>query len=599
MHKAIFEARLRALHHEEERGFLLIEAVIAITLIFAGLTALAYTATNGFRYVSYARERQAANGIANQVMEEIRGLVYSDIQNGLSSTVLGTDSNLVTSCPADDVGVYRFLTCTGEKVKTTNGLSNVLPLVPNSGTCPGSTLPLCSAASYPVTYTWSTYVTNNNPAKNPFRVTVIVTWTSKSIATAGIQTVKTQSLFWSPTGCGTTSLSLHPFASPCQPFFFGQATHGAGSIGVAGTLSSNTFQSGSLSTMSSSANIQQEQVVQIQTALSGTGTSIIDTSGTRSTGSTTAITTAADGDPANAAPPYSAPAFSPSGGSVSSPISTSSSVNWIKFTNPANDAGSMDAAAFATATSVCPPGGGQTDGLACGGTSVTQGTPLAVTGNIFNSNPSVGAVTFLQSAAPASATTTISNRDAISSQDGKITETVTRTIGRLDIGGLPVGITSPPAGWSGYFVSLTNYSDTVTTIAGSTAGDPVATITSGTLSYWNGTSYTAVNLVTTPTYSIPNTWAPTFQQTFPGNKKIAVTMGTTGITMGSQPTTVSSPTGSGSILRNDVTSSIGSPMSGQFTYSIAVNNATVANFTFTLDLGAISTRAVYKAAQAA
>jgi hypothetical protein len=263
----------------------------------------------------------------------------------------------------------------------------------------------------------------------------------------------------------------------------------------------------------------------------------------------------------------------------------------------------MDAAAFATSTNVCPPGGGQTDGLSCGGTSVTQGGLLSATGNIAGNQPTVGAVTFVQMAAPATATTTISNRDAISSQDGKITETVTRTIGQLDIGGLPAGINPLPSGWNGYFVSLTNYSDTVTAIAGSTAGDPVATITSGTLSYWNGAGYTSVNLATTPTYSIPSSWTASTSQSFSGNKKIQVSMSTTGIAMGSQPTKTSSPSGSGSILRNDVTSSIGSPMAGQFTYSIAAgsgnNPPTVATFTITLDLGAISARAVYQAAPAA
>jgi type II secretory pathway pseudopilin PulG len=602
MLRVMIRARMRARLHPDERGFTLVEAIIAITMIFASVTALAFTATNGFRYVAYARERQAANGIANQVMEEIRGLAYSKIQQGLSSTVLGTDSNLVTSCPADDVGVYRFLTCTGEKVVTTASLPNVLPLVPNNGTCPGSTLPLCSAATYPVSYTWRTYVTNNNTGKNPYRVTVMVTWTSKSIASTATQIVKTQSLFWSPAGCGGTSLTLHPFAAPCQPFFFGQASYGAGSIGITGTFSGTTFQSGTLSTMSSSADIQQEQVVQIQTSLTGTGASIADSAGTRSVGSTTAVTTAADGDPANVNPPYSAPSFSSSGGvPVSTPTTVSSGVNWIKLTNPANDAGSMDAAAFALGSSVCPPAPAvaETDALACGGTRVTQGTLLSSTGNIIGNNPSVGGVTFLQMAAPASATTTTSNRDSITSQDGKVTETVTRTIGRLDIGGLPVGFTPTPAGWGGYFVSLTNYSDTVTAIAGSTAADPIATITSGTISYWNGSGYTSVDLATTPGYSIPSSWSQGTTASFAGNKKIVVTMTTTGIAMGGQPTKTSSPAGSGSILRNDVTSSIGSPMSGQFTYTIAVNNTTVVNFTFTLNLGAISARAVYQAKQAA
>ena len=88
----------------------MVEAMIAITIIFGSLTALAYTATTGFKYVAYAREKQAANGIANQVMEEIRGLVYSNIQQGLTSgpvagpNPLASDPNAVTGCPADNVG---------------------------------------------------------------------------------------------------------------------------------------------------------------------------------------------------------------------------------------------------------------------------------------------------------------------------------------------------------------------------------------------------------------------------------------------------------------------------------------------------------------
>src|SRR5438874_9374171 len=122
MSTLMLHARWRARLHADERGFSLIEAMIAITIIFGSLTALAYTATTGFRYVAYAREKQAANGIANQVMEEIRGLVYSNIQQGLSSgpaagpNPLASDPNVVTGCPADNAGVYRFVACSGEQI---------------------------------------------------------------------------------------------------------------------------------------------------------------------------------------------------------------------------------------------------------------------------------------------------------------------------------------------------------------------------------------------------------------------------------------------------------------------------------------------------
>jgi Tfp pilus assembly protein PilV len=57
-----------------ERGFTILETVIALMVIFASMTALAYSATIGFRYSGYGRDRIQASGIANRIMEDIRGL---------------------------------------------------------------------------------------------------------------------------------------------------------------------------------------------------------------------------------------------------------------------------------------------------------------------------------------------------------------------------------------------------------------------------------------------------------------------------------------------------------------------------------------------
>ena len=82
---ARFLARVRSRLHRDESGFTIVESVIAIVLIFASLTALMYTATIGFRYIAYSRERVQATGYANQVMENIRGLAYAKVQSGLNS----------------------------------------------------------------------------------------------------------------------------------------------------------------------------------------------------------------------------------------------------------------------------------------------------------------------------------------------------------------------------------------------------------------------------------------------------------------------------------------------------------------------------------
>ena len=82
MTRAMLRRRLRALAHDE-RGFTILETVIAITVMFARMVALAYTATVGFKSIAYARERVTFNGVADRIMEEIRGQAYSKIQTGL------------------------------------------------------------------------------------------------------------------------------------------------------------------------------------------------------------------------------------------------------------------------------------------------------------------------------------------------------------------------------------------------------------------------------------------------------------------------------------------------------------------------------------
>ena len=98
--------RVHARLHDE-RGFSLLETIFAVTIMFAALVALAYTATVGFGYQSLSRARQAANGIANEVMEEVRGLAYEHITDGLLDTDLAGDANIV-----DCTGTMRLLSCT-------------------------------------------------------------------------------------------------------------------------------------------------------------------------------------------------------------------------------------------------------------------------------------------------------------------------------------------------------------------------------------------------------------------------------------------------------------------------------------------------------
>ena len=67
-----------------------------MVVIFGSFTALAYTATIGFRYISYGRDRQQATAFANKIMEEIRGQAYSVITRGMSTSDLTGDPKIVS-----------------------------------------------------------------------------------------------------------------------------------------------------------------------------------------------------------------------------------------------------------------------------------------------------------------------------------------------------------------------------------------------------------------------------------------------------------------------------------------------------------------------
>ena len=227
--------RLRALG-TDERGFTLLETIIAITVIFGSMVVLAYAALASLNYQDVAKQRQGADAVSSKVMEEVRGLAYDKITAGLLSTDLSGDANIV-SCS----GTYRFLSCTagstpgsGEKIVNSPGLATTTPIVPHRS----STAPNANVTLDHITYTWSVYVTQDDSVTNaPYRVTAIVTWTKG--ASGGSKLVRIQSLFWSPIGCASTA--THPFASPCQPFYLGNATVPNGDITVSGTIGDTTF----------------------------------------------------------------------------------------------------------------------------------------------------------------------------------------------------------------------------------------------------------------------------------------------------------------------------------------------------------------------
>ncbi len=570
---------LRARLHPDERGFTLLETIIAITVVFASLTALAYTATIGFDYMAYARERQAAAGIADQVMEDVRGLAYSKIQTGLSSSDLSGDPNMVTSCAGDPVGTYRFLSCAGDIIVNSSGLPSTARLVPHQGTI----------ALNNVTFSWATYVTNNSPSTTPYRLTVLVTWASAAFPNSQTATVKTQSLFWSPSGC--VSNQTHPYAAPCQPFFFGQAQVPRGAITISGSIQGTTFQSAQLLTSGVESNGQQEQVSALQGSYTQSQVTLTDGSGQQTAGGTSSTVAAADTDPGGSTPTYSTQSLaSGTGGS----LTTSAGSTSVTVSAPSGETARTDAAVTAGGSSVCPPptDTAETDLQPCSGARIQQGGTLSATMTLDGLSPALGTATLATIAAASNdPNKTFVDRVLVSGEDGRMSNTATRRFGTINIGALPSNV-SIPLGWNGYLLSMTGYQDACNATAGTTAAAPSCAISSGTITYWNGTGYTSVAAGT----SVPALNASVTQTI--GGYEVVVTLSSTGLT-GGTITTTSTPTGGGSITRTDVDASLAAPLKGSIAYTITVDGITAVNLTIQIDLGTMIARGVYAPAPAA
>lgn len=602
--------RIHARVRDDERGFSLLETVIAITVIFGSLITLALSASTGFRYVGIGREQQAANQVANQLMEQTRGLAFSKIQRGMQASELSTDPNLVTACAGDPTGTYRLLDCTGEKVVSTNlncptaTTDCSVPIVPSSGT-------VGQAEDYPVDYTWHSYVTNNCPvviegaceAISPYRVTIIVTWEGAGTSADGVQGVTIQSLFHSPGGC--INSSTHPFAAPCQPFYYGQAIAPSGEIEVSGSVGSVDFQSGTVILTGVETTMQVEQVSQVQSSWTQSQTNLTTSSGTTALPTAASFgATAVDSDPSATTPNYQVSPVDPGEGSNQV---TAGGDNNVQVQNAAGDAGEAISATAAGGTNACPPvppaSTQESDLQPCGGAKVQQAGVSRIVAYLYQdldaddvADLELGETT-LASVGPASVPTTVfTDRELVSDEDGNIENSASRTLGTVSIGGLPEFVPAP-AGWGTSFLELTGYSDAVATAAGTSAVYPTTSI-AGTLSYWSGGGYSTVDLGATPEYSLSNLEFIHVADVADANgvpHQIQIRIATVdSISMGSVPATSESSEGCpAGGCTTEARATVGSPIIGSLTYELWIDGVQIVDTRIDVSLGTLSSKSIY------
>jgi hypothetical protein len=435
---------------------------------------------------------------------------------------------------------------------------------------------------------------------------VIVQWSNGAIANAPNNSVRLQSLFWSPSGC--VNPSTHPFSAPCQPFFYGQVDSPQPRLDVTGDLHDFAidFDSFTLTRPGLSASTQEEQTRQLNVVTTLSGLTFVDSTGTNTTGNQQA-TSDADDEVETTAATTAGGTFTTIGALSLSHLNTDccNQIGLIASV-PAGEQEhrSASVAAKVTDTYACPTTGTrEIDSLSCAGGHVRGAGTTTVSIPVTHVTPGVGAANLVRIVASGVDTIATIDRDASAgtSEDGLIDVSTSRTLGTVQLGGFPPSGMTAPAGMSttqsldtNYCVRLVGYSDTARAIAGERqATNPSASISAGTFFYYNGAGYSSKS-VTDPTL---DTLTVTCATPVSSNPRWRVTVIAGGIT---HATTTTSQTAdpADAQTRWDA-EAITHPIEITIRYEYIVNGVTEVNLKATFDPGDLFAHGIYQPPPAA
>jgi competence protein ComGC len=584
-------ARRRRLRQEE--GFTLVELMVASGIILVTLVLLAYSATAVYSDVAMARQRQGATGLANRTMEQVRALPFNTLRAGLSTNDLAgaPDPAITSGCGA----TYCYA---GERIPTHSGLGSVVPLEPHrqSVTVGGIGYTI---AVYPAYF-------HNDQTTDAFRVTVLVTWANPARRT-GAALVRTQSVFYSPSGCQSTV--THPLAAPCQPYLYGTASAEPTRVALSGAsaiqpINGIDLDNAAVSLPAYSSSMEVEQTAAVQGRAQGSGVTL-KLSGQTATGGGAAVAqSGADNDPSQPKPVYESVSLGPQGAGVV-PASDTAGRNSLTLSAGLNDVGAATSTVAAGAANPCPDvnGNNQTDTPAqpCGSATATQLGAASAAMRLWAGSTDLGSAVLVNLAAGNNRGVAATDR-ALSSEpapvsactatptgsDGCLHAAAYREIGALQLGGLPSSSSvTKPAAWANYLVSVPAYKDTVVAESGVGGTAPLAQVLSGgTISYFDGTSYrtlaiSAANVTIRPTVTVSNPGVP-------GGALTITVPGT--LTTGCR--TTSTPA-SGCTTGCQASATSSSPLSGDLTYTVVHNGVTLANLNLHVEYGTLLAKASY------
>jgi hypothetical protein len=469
-----------------EEGLTIIEMAVAFGILFISLLALARTATVAFSDTANSRQRQTGNQFSNQLLEQVAALPWESIQKGLSSSDLGGDPNIV-NCS----GVYRYKACTGtapvgEEIAHTPGLSDIVPLVPHTGTA-SPTDP--NFEGLVGTYSWRVYVTKPVacaagstlpagciPSAGGVRVIALTDWEDR--ARQGLRSeMEAQTIKYSPTGC--VDDATHTVTGPCSAYFYGTGIVGGGTVTTTGTLADGDepFDSLSLTLLSGTADAQLENTLRVEGDVTMPSLARVEA------GVPTVVTdSAASAADTDAATPSGTYQTDPVGPQSSGTITLNDSGEKLHLNIGSGSTGASTSATAAGGASSCNL---QVDARPCGFTTGTQSGTMSQTLDLKDAG-------FATVVSVGSSTTPVTNyvrrSQPVAGESGLIRETVVWNLPEIRVGGIPDEIV-PPASWAGYWVRLTGFSATAVSEAGVSTAAPTVTINGGTIQVWHGNGY--------------------------------------------------------------------------------------------------------------
>ncbi len=211
--------------NEPEDGFTLVEVLVAMIIISTALLVLAGTMFTAFGAVGFSRQRDTATQLANQAMEQIKALNFSDLVMSVSDLTAPTTPTTTPDPLVTCTGGAAPCTFSGRTIPTV--ASGTLPPAPLSPHATITSPAVGTSSPGPSNYTISSYVTFDTNNNTQARVaTVRVTWDHAVKGSSSSALVQIES----------TIFATGPLAVGTGHAWSASAVDNPGSISITGTL---------------------------------------------------------------------------------------------------------------------------------------------------------------------------------------------------------------------------------------------------------------------------------------------------------------------------------------------------------------------------